>query len=804
MTTKIADRVKESITTTGTGNILSLGGAESGFQSFSDAGFRDGDTFSYVIEDGSNYEYGEAIYGWNMTQAAYNEKSFSPASAGASYGNNHHFAFGNSGTKIYTTSTTSDTVYQFSLSTAYDISTASYDSVSLSLSGLGDPRIVMFKPDGTKLFVHTNASPSALREYDLSTAWDLSSASAGDIFHVSFSNVPYDSPSFGSCQNMHFSSDGLTLLASNISCLFEYDLSVAYDLNTAKGYNFTSSYSNPIIYPDNFIYYGGIPPVHPSISYAGGFSEDGKNYIYMNTSRNGVSPTYNNRYSGQIKLIQQSKISHIQTCGSASKFYRGSLTPSSITGNINEGALVLADNGAYAHDVWGGVIYQAETGLTYGANKITRITKKSSNSDNPIDLSGNAKIFVSVTEDEIKQAKVGVTASYARRFYTRSSLQLGTGDTFILPRDGTLTRLLSVETERKSNGYPSDTQRDYPTTVNIITNGTSDYYSRRLDDIDNSSYTQSYTLNSTLEKGLWMNYDGTYMYTVYNGASIYQYTLSTAFDLTTASYTRSFTPSISSMTGVCFNPEGTKMFIVGASTLYERSLSTAWDISTASTSGSSGSLYSSTEYTSPQFSNDGNYFYVTRHYSSSSWSSVYYYNYLVRFPMTTPWDISTISSSTMENGTSLVTGPANYRQVQSMYIAPDESGYFWYNNNTDYLAKYLNKKLDGFSIDTLGTWLQGVSMETVFPASVGDAYGMFVPEKNYNYIFFNNGSTIYRKYCGFKEHTASTVYAGDGYLFAPDGYALDVGQNQSRASLSVYDDTEGQDATYQNVKMALR
>jgi len=64
---KYESRVKVATSATGDGWTIALGAAESGFQSFADAGYKEGDTFPYAIEDDNgNWEVGIGAYGFNI------------------------------------------------------------------------------------------------------------------------------------------------------------------------------------------------------------------------------------------------------------------------------------------------------------------------------------------------------------------------------------------------------------------------------------------------------------------------------------------------------------------------------------------------------------------------------------------------------------------------------------------------------------------------------------------------------------------------------------------------------------------
>ena len=152
--------------------------------------------------------------------------------------------FNANGTKLYLTGYNTDTVYQFSLSTAYDItaSSLSYDDVSFNVNGGGvlanAPFSMKWNNDGTKLFV-LNMN-SKVFEYNLSTPYDVSTMSYNNVV---FSTASEDS----SIRGFGFSNDGTKMFLGGGTApekIYMYNLSSAWDLSTASYSN--TSYSYPI------------------------------------------------------------------------------------------------------------------------------------------------------------------------------------------------------------------------------------------------------------------------------------------------------------------------------------------------------------------------------------------------------------------------------------------------------------------------------------------------------------------------------------------------------------------------------
>lgn len=156
--------------------------------------------------------------------------------------------FKSDGTKMYTIGTSESRVYQYSLSTAWDASTASYDSVNYSYSSQStSARGLFFKSDGTKMYIPNN-STNIIYQYSLSTAWDISTAS----YDNKSANL---STQIGSLHDFTLTSDGTTLFAADVdSEVYQYTLSTAHDISTASYASKTLDTSSEITTFQRFLF----------------------------------------------------------------------------------------------------------------------------------------------------------------------------------------------------------------------------------------------------------------------------------------------------------------------------------------------------------------------------------------------------------------------------------------------------------------------------------------------------------------------------------------------------------------------
>ena len=176
------------------------------------------------------YQY--SITGGDISTASYDSKSYtSSRQTGIKT-----ISFKPDGTKMYLCGSSGNTVYQYSLDPEWDVSTASYDSKSVTASW-GGLHGHCFNDDGSKLYLtrSANSSNASVNSFSLTSEWDISTASDDNVRIVTVSQGG------NTAQGIAFNGDGSKLFvigqSSSKDYLFQYNLTSGFDLSTA-------SYSN--------------------------------------------------------------------------------------------------------------------------------------------------------------------------------------------------------------------------------------------------------------------------------------------------------------------------------------------------------------------------------------------------------------------------------------------------------------------------------------------------------------------------------------------------------------------------------
>lgn len=194
-------------------------------------------TYNLAIPfDDTSESFDNKIYLGTGTASVYGTSLGNIPAPGVNLGNVTFMTFNNDGSKLLMGGTFADAVVEFHLSTPYDTSSGSisYDS-QFSIAGEDTaPYALTFNPDGTKMFL-SGGTGNDINTYSLSTGFDVSTASFVEVIAVSnFTNAPTYNTDI---RNMFFNSDGTKMFfnrnAGILSAIEQADLSTAYDLSTA-------------------------------------------------------------------------------------------------------------------------------------------------------------------------------------------------------------------------------------------------------------------------------------------------------------------------------------------------------------------------------------------------------------------------------------------------------------------------------------------------------------------------------------------------------------------------------------------
>jgi len=464
---------------------------------------------------------------WDISKTSYPDISFSVASQETDPTGGF---FKPDGTKMYVLGANGDDVNEYNLSTPWLVSSASYvQNFSVSAQET-EPTGLFFKPDGTKMYVLGDIGDD-VNEYDLSTPWNISTASYLQNFSVSAQDT--------NPEDLFFEPDGtkMYILGRVGDAVNEYSLSTAWNISTAsyvQNFSVATQETEPrglFFKPDG------------TKMYVTGRSGDDVNEYTLSTAWDVSTASFVTSSTLDLSSVYPTNPEGIFFHPDGTSFY--------IFGEYFDGDVT------FSRRVWqyyiGGFNVQPQESVPNGLffkPDGTKLYITGSNGDD-------------VNEYNLSTAWDVSSASYVQNFSV-SAQELGPEDLFFKP-DGTKMYIL---------GSDGDEVNEY--TLSSAW------------DISTASYVQTFSVSAQeiTPHGLFFKPDGTKMYVLgQTGDDVNEYNLSTPWDISTASYlqVKSIQAQEASPTGLFFKPDGTKMYVCGAQgdDVNEYDLSTPWDVSSA-------------------------------------------------------------------------------------------------------------------------------------------------------------------------------------------------------------------------------
>jgi sugar lactone lactonase YvrE len=512
--------------------------------------------------------------GWtdpDLANASYDSVSFSVAGQETSP---HGIFFKPDGSKVYICGTSSDAIHEYDLSTAWDVSSCSFVQSFSVLSQEGFVTDLVFKPDGSKFYI-IGSTGDEINEYNLSAAWDVSTASYVQNFSVASQETV--------AQGLFFSADGLKMfiVGAGNDTVYQYVLSSSWDISSAsydsKSFSVATQETNP-----NALFFS------PSLDtmFIVGSNSDSVHEYSLSTNGDVSSASYGQSFSVSS---QENNPRGMSFKDDGSKMY--------IVG-FGSDTIYQYSTAAAAPAEW---TDPDLANASYDSVSFSVAGQDTSPQGLFFRADGEKMYLVGTTGDDINEYDLSVawdvsTASYVQNFVVSAQEVNPSGVSF--KPDGTKMYVTGFTTGKKLYQYTLSTAWDV---------STASYDSVSLD---------VSTQDATPRSGFFSD-DGLYLLVCgLNNDTIFQYDLGSAWDLSTASYSGnsfSVTAQEGLPTSVFASPTGNKIFVLGLNndSVYQYSLSTAWDISTASYDSVSFSVASQeTVPTTLFFKADGSKMYV--------------------------------------------------------------------------------------------------------------------------------------------------------------------------------------------------
>ena len=701
--------------------------------SCTDLFFKPDGTTMYVIGQTNDRVFQYTLStAWDITTAVYASKSALVSGQDATP---QALFFKPDGTVMYVLGATNDRVYQYTLSTAWDVSTASYASLSFLVSGQETaPQGLFFKSDGTSMYV-TGSVSDAVNQYTLSTAWNVSTASyASKSFSVSGQET--------APQGLLFNASGTTMyiIGTTTNLMHQYALGTAWDVTTAT-YRARSG----------LLVTGGV-----------GFSISSAGDVVFVITTTTVS---------QFPMYDAFNIASASYA--AREFYTTAQQATGLTG------VFMSPDGTtmYVANITSDIVYQytlATAGDVYTASYAGKSVSVGSQETLPYGLSfssdGTAMFVVGRAADSVFQYTLSTawdvsTASYASKSFSVVGQEINTSGLFFRP-DGLAMYIV---------GSSSDTVFQYTLSTAW--------------DVSTASYASKSFLVSgqdTSPLGLFFKSDGLAMYVVGStNDTIYQYTLSTAWDVSTASYASillSVSAQDSAPTGLFIDSAGTSLYVAGNNNnrVSQFTLPTAWSLVAGwSTRVGLGPYYRSALVTSQEstptdvfLSSDSTTMYVLGNNTDT----------VFQYVLSTPGDIGTAFYTLKSFVVAQDTAP------QGLFFKPDGTAMYMVGSTNDTVFQYTLSTAWDVSTASYASKSFLVSGQDTSPQGL-----FFKPDGTTMYVVGSNGDRVYQYTLSTAWDVSTASYASKSFLvsgqdtspqglfFKPDGTAMYVSGSTSNS-----------------------
>lgn len=525
-------------------------------------------------------------------------------------------AFNNDGTKMYIVTNTASTIFEFDLSIPYVVSSATYvDDISVSASS-GNPRSLVFNPDGTKAFI-VGSFNDRVGEYTLSTPFDISTATL--VFNFSV-NAQAPTPN-----GVAFNNDGtkMFVIERTNDEIHEYNLTTGYNLSTASYSNISFSVNN---YPK--------PEQNENNPYDLAFSPDGiKMYITGHDKDSVIEYSLSVAFDISTAVFRDIKFISIPT---------DPYTPQ----DTNPEGLALSADGSILFMV-GNV---TDTAYSYSLSDVPDYLETTTYNGNTIDLSTEIGDIrgIDFNPNGTKMYLIKASGGSSFREYD-----------LLTPYDVTTATYVdelsigSELTQPRAIDFNNDGTKLY--VVGAGNDRVAEYTLTTPYDVSTGIYSTFFSVagQETTATGLTFSSDGSIMYVSgTNNDRIHQYSLSTPYLVSSASYAGnsfSIANEEPNPRDIVLNSDGTRLYLLGTDIdgIVEYDLTTPYDITTA--------VYIDILYLSQDgdpegltFSDDGTKMYITGNQNSSV------YEYDLRSP-SAPEDYPEVDANdgTIDNSYSL-------------------------------------------------------------------------------------------------------------------------------------------------------